>query len=296
MGFMPKGILPPMVTPLTEDGKVSEKGLRKLVSYLIEGGVHGIFAIGTTGEFYGLNKDQYRQALEITLDETAGRVPVLAGANAIATKEAIALAEIAQDVGVDAISALTPYFMNFTQDEIYDHFMTIARSTDLPVILYNNRPRTSININPETASKLADVENIVGIKDSTGDFTNTAEYIRLTSGKKFNVLVGKDPLIHATLCYGGSGSVCGTANVAPKLCADIYDKFVAGDLKGSLEDQLKVNRLRMAFDIAAFPTSVKAALELLGIDAGPCIAPSHRLTMEQNQFLKKMLIETGVLK
>lgn len=296
MSFAPKGVLPALITPITEKGSINEKALRKLVNYVIEGGVHGIFALGTTGEFYGVSHDEYKEALQITIDETKGRVPVYAGANAITTRESIELAQIAESVGVDALSVLTPMFISVSQGELYNHYKTIAASTKLPILLYNNLPKTHVNITPDTVEKLADIENIIGVKDSTGDFTTTGEYIRRTRGKNFHVMLGRDTLIHAGLCYGAKGAVAACANVAPRLCADIYDKYIAGDIAGSLEAQYTLAPLRIAFGLGSFPTVIKEALELLGIEVGPCVAPVGPMTTEERAQLTKVLIQMGLLK
>ncbi|MBZ4646214.1 MAG: 4-hydroxy-tetrahydrodipicolinate synthase [Petroclostridium sp.] len=296
MNFVPKGVLPAMITPLTKEGKINEKALRKLVNYLIDGGIHGIFAVGTTGEFYGLTPEEHREVLEITVDETKGRVPVYAGAAAITTKQVVKLVNIAEEVGVDAVSVLTPMFISPSQDQLITHYKTIAANTKLPILLYNNVPKTGVTITAATAAKLADVENIVGIKDSSGDFTLTGEYIRLTRGKNFHVLAGRDTLIHAALCYGGTGSIAACANVAPRLCADIYDKYMAGDIKGSLEAQYTLAPLRIGFTLGTFPTVIKEALELLGIEAGPCMDPVGPMSTEEKEQLKKILIQMGLLK
>ncbi len=289
MNFTPRGVLPAMITPLTKKGKVNEKALRKLVEYLIKGGVHGIFAIGTTGEFYALSDEEYRDILAITKDQVKGRVPVYAGANHITTRGSVKLAGIAEDVGIDALSVLTPMFISPNQDQLYTHFKTVADSTKLPIILYNNLPKTGVTITTGTAVKLASIKNIVGIKDSTGDMTLTAEYIRLTRDKNFHVMIGRDTLIHACLCYGGAGAVAACANVAPRICADIYDKYMAGDVKGSLEAQFKLAPLRIAFTLGTFPTVIKEGLELQGIEAGPCFDPVGPMSADEREQLKKIL-------
>lgn len=293
--FKPFGILPAMVTPMTGDGKVNAKELRRLVNHILCGGVHGVFAIGTTGEFYSLTPGEYGEVLGIVLDETAGRAPVYAGASAITTRECVALAEAAERAGADAVTVLTPYFISLSQAELYQHYKTIAASTGLPVMLYNNAPKTNITIAPATAEKLADIPNIVGIKDSTGDMTNTAEYIRLTRGKDFGVMMGRDTLIYACLCHGGAGGVAACANVAPRLCADIYDKFMSGDRAGALEAQYRLAPLRIAFRLGSFPAVIKEALELIGIEAGPCVPPTGPMTPEEKEELKKVLAGMGLL-
>jgi 4-hydroxy-tetrahydrodipicolinate synthase len=290
MSFVPRGILPAMITPLTKEGGVNFPALRKLIDFLVDGGVHGIFAIGTTGEFYALPEAEYQEILEVTVDQVRGRVPVYAGANAIGTRESMRLAAIAEKAGgISALSVLTPYFISLTQNELYNHFAAIAGSTRLPIILYDNAPKTHLSIKPATVERLADISNIVGIKDSTGDLTNTADIIGRTRGKDFHVMMGRDSLIHAALAYGAVGAVAAAANVAPRLVANIYDKYVAGDIAGSLEDQYKLVPLRIAFSLGSFPTVIKEALELLGIEAGPCAAPTGPMSAEEKAQLKGIL-------
>lgn len=296
MSFVPRGIIPALITPLTQDGKVNEKALRKLLNYVIEGGVHGVFVIGTTGEFYGFTHEEKREIMQITVDEVKGRVSVYAGTGAITTKECIELTQIAEESGVDAVSILTPMFISPSQAELYQHYKTIAGNTSLSILLYNNLPKTGVTITASTASKLADIVNIAGIKDSTGDMTLTGEYIRLTKDKDFHVLMGRDTMIHAALCYGAKGSIAACANVAPRLCAEIFDKYMAGDIEGSLKAQYTLAPLRIAFTLGTFPTVIKEALELLGIEAGPCMAPIGPMTGEEKEQLKKVLVQMGLLK
>ena len=293
----PYGILPAVVTPLTSEEKFNEKAMRKLVNYLIDGGVHGLFITGTTGEFYGLLPEEKREIFEVTLDETKGRVPVYAGTNGITTKESVMLTQLAEDCGIDAVSILTPMFITPNQDQLIEHYKTIADNTSLPVLLYNNPPKTGVNLSAAAVAKLAEVPNIVSIKDSSGDLTLTAEYIRLTQGRDdFNVLMGRDTLIYGALCYGAAGSIASCANVAPRLCADIYDKYMAGDLKGALEAQFKLAPLRIAFTIGTFPAVIKESLALLGIDAGPCMAPVGPMTTEEREKLRQVLVGMELLK
>lgn len=296
MSFMPKGIIPALVTPLTKDQKLNDKALRKLLNYTIEGGVHGVFVVGTTGEFYGLTPEEKREVFQVTMDEVNGRVPVYAGTGAITTKESVQITQIAEECGVDAVSVLTPMFISPNQKELYQHFKTIAENTSLPVILYNNLPKTGVTITPATVAKLAEINNIVGVKDSTGDMTLTGEYIRSTQGMVFSVLMGRDTMIHAALCYGATGSIASCANVAPRICADIYDKFIAGDLQGALEAQYKLAPLRIAFNLGSFPTVIKESLELLGIEAGPCMPPIGQMTSAEREQLKNVLIQMELLK
>jgi len=296
MKFNPSGIIPPIVTPLDAKGQVCEGVLSELVNYLIDGGVHGIFAMGTTGEFYGFSPEEKREIFRITVKAVHGRVPVYAGTGGITTRECIDLTRIAEETGVDAVSVLTPMFIQPSQEELIRHFEAVAASIHLPIILYNNLPKTGVTVYPETVERLADVDNIVGIKDSSGDFTLTAEYIRRTRGKHFHVLSGRDTLIYACLCYGGSGAIAACANVAPRICSDIYDKYTGGDLKGSLEAQFTIAPLRIALSLGTVSVVIKEALQLIGIDTGSSLSPLGPMCPEGRQRLAVILRQMGILK
>ena len=295
MSFVPKGIIPAMITPLTEEGRLNKSAYRKFINYLIDGGLHGIFVAGTTGEFYGLSAEEKKELFEIAVAEVDGRVPVYAGTGAITTRECMQLTQIAERCGADAVSILTPMFISPTQEELYQHYKAIAGSTRLPILLYNNLPKTGVTITPATVERLAEIDNIVGVKDSSGDFSLTSEYIRRTRDRNFSVLSGRDTLIHACLCYGGSGSIAACANIAPRICADIYDKFVAGDIRGSLEAQFSITPLRLAFTLGSFPTVIKEGLKLLGIEAGPCLEPIGPMKQAEKEELKQILQQMGLL-
>ena len=294
--FVPRGIIPPIVTPFTSEGKVDYDKLRNMVDFLIDNGVHGLFPMGTTGEFYAVTDDEYREILKTVKEQANGRVPVYGGASHITTRGVIRLLKICEEVSVDAVSVLTPMFISQTQDELYNFYKTIAESTDLPIIMYNNKPKTNVTIKPETVARLADIDNIVAVKDSTGDMTNAAEYIRLTrDNDNFHVLMGRDTLIHAALCYGATGAIASCANVAPRICADIYDKFMAGDLQGSLEAQYKVAPLRIACGMGTFPAVIKEGLEQQGIHVGKCLDPIAELKPEEKKKLHQVLVDMGLL-
>ena len=295
MSFVPKGIIPAMITPLTEEGRLNKSAYRKFINYLIDGGSHGIFVAGTTGEFYGLSAEDKKELFEIAVEEVDRRVPVYAGTGAITTRECMQLTQIAERCGADAVSILTPMFISPTQEELYQHYKAIAGSTRLPILLYNNLPKTGVTITPATVERLAEIDNIVGVKDSSGDFSLTSEYIRRTRDRNFSVLSGRDTLIHACLCYGGSGSIAACANIAPRICADIYDKFVAGDIRGSLEAQFSITPLRLAFTLGSFPTVIKEGLKLLGIEAGPCLEPIGPMKQAEKEELKQILQQMGLL-
>jgi len=294
MKFQPRGIIPAMVTPFSKEGKINVAALRKLTNYLIEGGVHGLFPVGSQGEFYALTLEEKKLVIETVVEEARGRVPVYAGTGAITTREAIALTKMAEAVGVSAVSVLTPFFIHPNETELFEFYSAIAKSTKLPVLLYNNPGRTGVNISSNFVVRASKVENIVGIKDSSGDLTLTAEYIR-RAGETFSVLAGRDTLIYGTLCYGGKGAIAATANVAPKVIVEIYEAFMAGDHKRALSAQYRLAPLRLAFDLGTFPVVIKEALNLIGIDAGVGISPVGGMKPEAKEELKEILKEMELL-
>jgi len=293
MSLTVKGIIPAMVTPLDQDEKIDEAGIRKIINYLIDSGVHGIFVCGSQGESYALTEDEKRKVIEISVDEVNGRVPVYAGTGAVTTKATIRLSRYAVDVGADAVTIVTPYFIKPSQDELYMHYKRIAESVDSPILIYNNPGRTNVNLEAETVKKLADIDNIVGIKDSSGDLTLTAQYI-MECPDDFAVLAGRDSLILATLLYGGKGAVAATANVAPRLVVGIYESFIRGDLDKARELQFKLLPLRLAFSLGTFPVVVKEAMNLMRKPSGPAKSPVSSLPEDKKAKLKSLLEEISL--
>ena len=297
MAFKPHGIVVPIVTPVTQDGKFNEKAYRDLIEYLASSGIHGVFPFGTTGEFYAHDMGFYREVLAVTKDAVRGRMDIYAGANNITTRGAVEIAKAVEQVGgIDALSVLTPMFVSQTQYEVSEYYREIASETNLPIIIYNNRPKTNVTVEPATVAKLAEIDNIIGVKDSTGDMTNTEEYLRLTRGMdNFHVMMGRDTLIYAALCYGASGAIASCANVAPRIAVDIYEKFRAGDAAGALDAQFRFSALRIATNMGPFPVVLKEALKLIGHDCGDCVKPIQPLNDEQRARLKKVLVDMGLL-
>ena len=297
MSFTPKGIVVPIVTPVTKEGKFDEKAYRGLIDYLADNGIHGVFPFGTTGEFYAFDLGFYTNVLEVTKDAVAGRMDIYAGANDITTGGAAKIAKAVEKVGgIDALSVLTPMFVSQTQHEVYEYYREIAAETSLPIIMYNNKPKTNVTIEPATVARLAQIENIIGVKDSTGDMTNTEEYLRLTRGMdNFHVMMGRDTLIYAALCYGAKGAIASCANVAPRIAVDIYEKFMAGDHAGALEAQFKFSSLRISTNMGTFPVVLKEALKMIGHDCGDCVKPIQPLGDEQREKLRGVLAGMGLL-
>jgi 4-hydroxy-tetrahydrodipicolinate synthase len=288
--FKPTGVIPALVTPLDRNGNLLEDALRNVIDYIIAGGVHGLFILGSSGEIYGLTNEQKRRVVEITVDHTNGRVPVYCGASEITTRDCIQTAQMVQEVGgVSALSVLTPYFMTPTQSELTEHFKAIAKSTNLPIILYGNEARTQVKIEVATCEELSKVDNIIGMKDSSGDMTRMAEYLRVTDRDTFSVMAGRDTLIYAGLCHGTTGAIASTANIAPKLVSDIYNAFMVGDYKKSLELQFKLAPLRLCIDKATFPVVLKEGLRMVGVDVGYAFEPAAEMTPESRRQLENVL-------
>jgi 4-hydroxy-tetrahydrodipicolinate synthase len=284
----PYGIIPAMITPLTRDDQLNETALRRLTNYLIDNGVHGVFAVGSQGEFWAFSEKEKQRVWEVVVEETNGRVPVYAGTAAVTTREAIALTRIAEKTGVDAVSVLTPFFVNPNADELYEHYRAIAASTKLPVLLYTNPDRTGVKISAALLSRLAQIENIVGMKDSSGDLTLAQEYLSATP-KDFSLVMGRDTLIFSGLLTGAKGAIAATGNVVPALVVKIYDCWKKGDIEGARKAQEALAPLRLAFTWGTFPVVIKEALDLIGMQGGPCRAPVGPLSATQRERLKNLL-------
>lgn len=287
-----KGIIPPIVTPMNEDESINEAELRNQVNRQIKGGVHGLFPFGTNGEGYILNEKEKEQVLSIVIEETNGRVPVYAGTGCISTKDTIRQSQMAKSLGADVLSIITPSFAAASQNELYEHYKTVAEAVDMPIVLYNIPARTGNALAPATVAKLAKIENIVGAKDSSGNFDNMLQYIEQTRDRKdFAVLSGNDSLILWNLLAGGAGGIAGCANVFPEVMASIYNYFVAGDLENARKAQDSIRSFRACFKYGNPNTIVKTAVGLLGYPVGRCRAPFNQVPEEGIEALKKVLAE-----
>jgi 4-hydroxy-tetrahydrodipicolinate synthase len=284
-----------MVTPFRDDESLDEVALREIVRFLTSKGIHGLFPGGSQGEFYALSTDEQRRVLDITLEAAEGKAFVVAHAGAITTRDAVAAAAYAESAGADAVAAITPFYISPTQDELYNYYAELASATRLPVLAYNNPGRTGVRVLPDTAARLAsDVSNFVGIKDSAGDLTQFAEFIRLCP-LSFRAFVGRDSIIYAALNYGGAGAVAATANIAPDLIVGIYDAVQRGDHVRALELQRRLSPLRIAFGLGTFPVVVKEAMSMIGLSAGPARRPVSPLELHARQELRQVLFKMGLL-
>ena len=271
-----KGVIVPILTPINENEFIDEAKLRDQVNYVIDGGVLGILAFGSNGEFYVIEEDEMERGLKIMIDQAGGRVPVYFGIGAISTKKCCRLSKMAAACGAAGISVLQPMFLKPTEAELFLHFKTIAEAVpETPVLLYNNPGRVNYTMSAGLVERLAhEIPNIVGMKDTSGDITQTSEFIRRTRDVGFKVFGGKDTLLYASMCHGAVGGVCTAANFMPELIVDVYNKYIAGDLAGSLEAQFKLNPVRLSMDGASFPVAAKDMANLRGRNIGLPYTPN----------------------
>lgn len=291
-----RGIIPPVATPMQANEDLDLPRLKWFIDHLITNGVHGIFVLGTNSEFYALDEKEKQEVIATAVAHVNKRVPVYAGTGAETTREAVRLTKMAEREGADGVSVITPYFVLPSQQEIYDHYRRIAEHTSMPVVLYNN-PATcgGVKIDVDTVARLAQIPNILAVKDSSGDLQNTIEYIRVVP-ERFSVLMGRDTLIFSAMMFGARGAVPATGNIAPALLVKIYETFVKGDVAGSRAAQLQLNPVRMSLTLGTAPGGVKAALQLLGTSIGPCRAPVAPLSPDKQEKMKAALREAGLLK
>src|SRR6516164_4763029 len=290
-----EGIIPPVATPMQANEDLDLPRLRTHIDDLLDSGVHGIFVLGTNSEFYALDEREKQEVIATAVAHVNKRVAVYAGTGAETTREAVRLTKMAEREGVDGVSVITPYFIQPNQQEIYDHYRRIAEATKLPVILYNN-PSTcgGLTIGVETVARLAEIPNILAVKDSSGDLQNTNEYIRVVP-ERFSVLMGRDTLIFAALMFGARGAVPATGNIAPALLAEIYNSFQRGDIAASKAAQLRLNPLRLALGLCTAPGGVKAALQMLGMSIGPSRSPVAGLNPDKVPKMRAALEAAGLL-
>ncbi len=272
----PCGVITPVLTALDDKEEFNPKAYTAFIDHLIKSGVHGIFALGTNGEFYAFSKEEKLEIIKTAVEAAAGRVPVYAGTGCVTTKETVELTrEVEKIPGVSCLSVISPYFTAISQDDLIRHYTAVASSTSLPVLLYNIPARTGNSIAPATVTKLAaSCPNIIGIKDSSGNFDNTLKYIENTD-PRLCVLAGSDSLILWTLMAGGTGAISGCSNVFPELMVSIYNLFKEGKIAEANEAQKKIRPFRNVMQMGNPNSVVKRAAQLLGYDVGPARAPSN---------------------
>lgn len=272
-----KGIITAMVTPLSEDG-INEAATRKLVNKLINDGVHGLFVLGTNGEFYALSEAEKLALVKIVVDEAAGRVPVFAGSGGISTEEVIKVTNQFAELGVDAVSVITPYLIKLSDEELIQHYQTIALNTNLPMILYNIPANTQLSINESVFKELIQLPQIIGIKDSSGKLENIQMYLETNDREDFSILIGSDSLILPALQMGVDGAVAATSNVLTKTDLGIYQAFLENKMERAQVLQERINDFRGILKLATVPSVLKHSLELIGFPVGAPKKPVRKVS------------------
>ncbi len=257
-----QGSLVALITPFRK-GAVDAKAFQTLVDWQIKEGTDGVVPCGTTGESPTLSHAEHMRVTELCLEVAKGRVPVIAGTGSNSTAEAIELTRHAKAAGADAVLVVTPYYNKPTQEGLYQHYKAIHDAVDIPIIIYNIPPRSVVDMSVATMARLAELPNIIGVKDATADATRPLD-TRLAIAKPFCQLSGEDPAVLALLAAGGDGCISVTANVAPRLCATMHDRWRSGDAKGTLAIQERLMPLHRALFAETSPAPVKYAASLLG--------------------------------
>jgi len=285
-----------LVTPFNNSG-IDKQALVKLVRFHLDNGTHGIVPVGTTGESPTLSQQEHHQVIEIVATEVANQVPIIAGAGSNNTTEAIAYNKHAASVGVDAALHVMGYYNRPNQEGIYQHFEALDSSSELPILAYNVAARAVIDILPETVARIASLANVVGIKDASCDLSRPIRerllINQLTTKKQFCFLSGEDPTAVAYNVHGGQGCISVTANVAPKLCAQMQEACAKQDYKRALDIQLKLMPLHQALFTEPSPAGVKYACSLLGLCEPSCRLPIVTLPPATKASIKKALERVG---
>lgn len=296
--FKPEGILPALVTPFTDDGKsVDEERLRTLVNHCIELGVHGVVPCGTTGEFVNLTTEEKKHVIKAVVDEANGRVRVIAGTGASGTDEALEMTRYAKDVGADAALIVTPFYLKPADRGIYEHYETIASQVDLPLILYNIPQCTGLSLPWQMVEDLAQIPNIVGVKDSSGQLSFILAVLEKVRDK-INVLCGHDEVVVAALAAGCSGAILASANVMPDVWVQVYNHVKNGELQKARELQYKVQKIARII-AGSGAVGAKEALNMMKIKVGPVRKPlsvGGELTYEAREELRLDLEKIGKIK
>jgi len=258
-----RGAMVALVTPFRND-RIDRAAVKKLIDYMIENGIDAIIPCGTTGESATLSHEEHDEMIEITLDLTGGRVPVIAGTGSNSTREAVRLTKHAAQAGAQAALLITPYYNRPTQEGLYQHFLAVSEASDLPLVLYNVPGRTGVNLLPPTVARLAEHKNIIGIKEASGSLPQAMEILTLCP-PKFLLLSGEDMLNLPLYAIGAQGTISVIANVAPQLVSGLYDAFIAGKLKEADFLNRNLFELNRILFVETNPIPAKAALAMMGM-------------------------------
>jgi len=299
--FDPKkveGQYPPIVTPCDRDGNLDEAGLKSVIQYMLEGGVHGIFAMGSCGEHPSYTREQRRRVVEICAGEIGGKVPLMVGVHTNCLADTIALTKEAQGLGADMAVATPPWYFAHGQAELIDYYRRLTEATEFPMFLYHIPGVGKGNgFTPDTLKQLAQNPYIIGVKDSSTSFHNTKEFIKATKDiPDFKVFQGMDSLTGVTVLYGGHGAVNGLSNVAPKLLNEVYAAAKAGDLERLRDlDEKVMTLIGIYFAGPAGIAQVKTAMDLLGVCGPYTFSPMMVPGAEVREKVKSILVELGML-
>lgn len=289
-----KGAGVAIVTPMKDNGEVNFEKLGEILEEQIAGSTDAIIICGTTGESSTLTHEEHLEAIRYTVDKVAKRIPVIAGTGSNCTETAIYLSKEAEKIGADGLLLVTPYYNKATQKGLIAHYTSIANAVTLPIILYNVPSRTGCNIQPETAAYLAkNVENIVGIKEASGNISQIAKMMQLAEGS-IDLYSGNDDQIVPLLSLGGIGVISVLSNIAPQQTHDIVELYLEGKVKESCELQLKALPLMNALFSEVNPIPVKKAMNLMGKEVGPLRAPLTEMEEENAQKLAKAMVDFGL--
>lgn len=296
--FVPKGVLPALITPFSKEGKIIEESFREIIDYTIGKGVSGVVPAGTTGEFVYMNIDERKRLLELTRDCVNGRVSIIAGTGQTSTGAATELTKYAADIGCDAALVVSPFYLRPGDKGHYEHYATIARKSDLPIIMYNIPQMGGISvIPPSVVEDLADIDNIVGIKDSSGNITYMLELLQKLKGR-ITVINGNDEVFFSAVTAGVNAAIMASANVMPHLWIELMKKVRKGDIEGALKLQMSMQTLTRIVTRYGGAPPVKAALKMMGIDTGKSRMPLNTggtLTPELKEEIRVELEKLGLI-
>ena len=284
-----------LITPFKQDGSVDFDKLNEILDYQIDNGTDSIIITGTTGEASTMSEAEHLECIRACVSHVKGRVPVIAGSGSNCTQTAVELTKEAQKAGVDGALIVTPYYNKATQNGLIEHFTTVAKATDLPIILYNVPSRTGSNIAPKTAATLVkSVDNIVGIKEASGNISQVAEIMYETQGD-IDLYSGNDDQIVPIMSLGGKGVISVLSNIAPRDTHDMVIKYLEGDVETSRKLQMKYLELCNALFCEVNPIPVKKAMELMGLCGGTLRLPLTEMTKPNVERLQRAMKETGIL-
>ncbi len=284
-----------IVTPFDVNESIDYDKLDRLIDYHCSHGTDSIVICGTTGESATMTKEEHLECIKFTIDRVKGRLPVVAGTGSNCTKTAIAMSKAAAEYGADGLLVVTPYYNKATQAGLVEHYRAIAKEAKAPIIMYSVASRTGCNLEPATVAKIVkEADNVVAIKEASGNISQVAKIMNLTDGK-LDLYSGNDDQIVPLLSLGGKGVISVLANVAPQETHDICAKFFEGNVKGSMELQLKAIPLIEQLFCEVNPIPVKAAMKLMGVDCGPLRMPLTQITPQNEEKLKKAMKDFGII-